>query len=95
MKLLLCLDCGDVLALRPEPRRCACGAVEGRYLDDLSTVEQSEGSISIALHNGDLRAAIEAFRSTPDAWRPASCFRAYLNPRCEPDVRYVPTDPRP
>lgn len=93
MKLLLCLDCGDVVALRPERRSCACGAVSGRYLDDLATVEQSEGSISIALHNGDLKAAIEAFRKTPDAWRPAFCFRAYLNPRCESDVRYVPAEP--
>lgn len=93
MKLLLCLDCGDVVALRPELRTCACGAVKGRYLEDLATVEQSEGSISIALHNGDLKAAIEAFGRTPDAWRPAFCFRAYLNPRCETDVRYVPAEP--
>ena len=90
MKLLLCLDCGDVVALRTELRTCACGAVQGRYLEDRATVEQTEGSISIALHNGDLKAAIEAFGRTPDAWRPAFCFRAFLNPRCEPDVRYVP-----
>lgn len=93
MKLLLCLDCGDVVALRRELRTCACGAVRGRYLEDLATVEQSEGSISIALHNGDLGAAIEAFRKAPDAWRPAFCFRGFLNPRSEPDVRWVPAEP--
>ncbi len=90
MKLMCCLKCGDLVLMRPEPRSCACGAATGRYLEDRATVEQTHGSISIGLHNGDLKAAIEAFRKTPDTWRPAFCFRAYLNPLCETDVRYVP-----
>jgi len=89
MKLLLCLACGDVIKLHPTPRSCLCGAASGRYLDDLSTVEQTEGSISIALHNHDLRAAVEAFEDSPDAWHPLMVLRAYVNPRSETDVRFV------
>ncbi len=88
MKLLLCLSCGDVVRMRPEARACWCGASSGRYLDD-EIVEQTDGALSIALHNHDLRAAIDAFGASPDAWHPLMVFRAYLNPRSEPDVRYV------
>ncbi|MEJ7599407.1 MAG: hypothetical protein WKG01_15985 [Kofleriaceae bacterium] len=90
MKLLLCRDCGDVIRMRPEVRACFCGAASGRYVDD-ELVEQTEGSISIALHNHDLRTALDAFDQSPDGWHPLMVFRAYLNPRSEPDVRYVPS----
>lgn len=90
MKLLLCLRCGDVVQLRPEPRSCSCGHSTGRYLADLSTVEQTEGSVSLALHNHDLRAALEAYEGAPHAWHPLMVLRAYVNPTSEPDVRFVP-----
>jgi hypothetical protein len=95
MKLMLCPKCGDLVLMRLELRACSCGAAKGRYLDDRSTVEQTEGSISIAMHNGDLHTAVDAYRQAPDAWRPAFCFRAYLNPRCETDVRYLPPAQEP
>ena len=87
---MLCLSCGDVVQMRPELRSCACGASSGHYLDDCSTVEQTEGSISLALHNHDLRTALDSYAKSPDAWHPLMVFRAYVNPRTEPDVRYVP-----
>ena len=92
MKLLLCRACGDVIRMRPERRSCFCGAASGRYLEDSSTVEQTEGSLSIALHNHDLRAALVAFDEAPAPWHPLFVFRAYLNPTSEPDVRYLPPD---
>lgn len=89
MKLLFCLDCGDVVQMRPEPRSCVCGRASGRYLEDGATVEQTAGSVSIALHNHDLRDALAALQASPDAWHPLMVFRAYINPGCETDVRYV------
>lgn len=89
MKLMYCPQCGDLVLMRLEPRSCSCGAAQGRYLEDRATVEQTRGSVSIALHNGDLHTALAAYGKTPDAWRPAFCFRAFLNPHCEADVRYV------
>jgi hypothetical protein len=92
MKLLLCRKCADVILMRPELRACSCGAASGRYIDQ-ETVVQTEDTISIALHNHDLRAAIEAFDQSPDAWHPLMVFRAYINPRCEPDVKYASEPP--
>lgn len=89
MKLMLCRACGDVVALRPEPRSCLCGAARGRYLEDDSTVEQTAGTLSLALHNHDLRAAVQAYDERADAWHPLFVVRAYLNPTTEPDVRFV------
>jgi hypothetical protein len=94
MKLMYCPTCGDLVLLRIAPRTCACGAATGRYLEDRATVEQTHGSISIGVHNGDLQTAIATYRKTPEVWRPAFCFRAYLNPLCEADVRHVPAGER-
>ena len=89
MKLLYCPACNDVVLMRPEPRTCFCGASGGRYREDGSTVEQTRGTVSFALHNHDLRDAFAAFRADPAAWNPLMVFRAYLNPHCETDVVYV------
>ena len=90
MKLLYCRTCGDVVLMRREHRTCICGKSGGKYLEDGSTVEQTAGSLSFALHNHDLHAAFEAFEGAPDQWHPMFVFRAYLNPLCETDVVYVP-----
>lgn len=93
MKLMLCRACGDVVKLHPTERACLCGAARGRYLEDLSTVEQTAGTLSIALHNHDLRSAVEAYDERADVWHPLMVFRAYLNPTSEPDVRFVEAVP--
>jgi GNAT superfamily N-acetyltransferase len=58
---------------------------------DASLVVQTEGAVSIALDNHGLGAALQAFEHSPDSWHPMMVFHAYLNPRCETDVRYVAT----
>lgn len=88
MKLLYCPSCRDVLLMRHELRWCACGTHGGRYVDEENVV-QTEGSVSIALHNHDLRTALDVFSASPQAWHPLFTFRAYLNPHCESDVHYV------
>jgi hypothetical protein len=75
--------------MRLEERTCWCGQARGRYLDDRSTVEQSEGTLSIALDNRGLQEAVAVFDHEPDRWHPLMMFRAFLNPLCETDVRYV------
>jgi hypothetical protein len=93
MKLLLCLNCTDVVKMHDEMRHCRCGQSSGRYLEDGSTVEQTRGSMSIALDNYGLRDAIGAFRSNPNEWHPLMVFRAFLNPLSEPDVVYLEPEP--
>ena len=75
--------------MRPVLRSCLCGVSSGQYLEDGSTVEQTRGTVSIALNNHDLRDAVEVFRNEPAAWHPLMVFRAYLNPHSETDVVYV------
>lgn len=89
MKLLLCLRCGDVVQMREQQRSCLCGESSGRYLEDGSTVEQTAGSISLALHNGELRDALHVYHEAPGQWHPLMVFRAFVNPQCETDVRFV------
>ena len=88
MKLLLCLNCADVVLMRGETRHCQCGQSSGRYLEDGSTVEQTPGSMSIALDNYGLRDAISVFHDNPNEWHPLMVFRAFLNPLSEQDVVY-------
>lgn len=58
MKLLFCQKCYDVFKLDLEVmRQCKCGAVKGRYIDNLMA-EVSEEGISIAIGNGSLEEAI-------------------------------------
>jgi hypothetical protein len=95
VKLLMCTKCFDVVRMHSEPRSCRCGAATGHYLDN-EIVEQTAGSVSIALHNHDLRTALEAYAAAPSAWHPLFVFRAYINPTTEPDVRFVePPAPEP
>ena len=89
MKLLLCLNCADVVRMSGQVRHCLCGRSSGRYLDDGSTVEQTRGSLSIALHNHELSDAISVFNHNPNEWHPLLVFRAFLNPLSEPDVVYL------
>lgn len=92
MKLMLCRHCGDVVQMRPQVRVCVCGRSRGRYLDQ-ATVEQTEGSVSLALHNHDLRTAVEAFDENPAVWHPLMVFRAYVNPITEGDLRFAEPGP--
>lgn len=55
MKLLLCPACWDVFKLKTgKLRKCECGRVTGRYLDDGHHAETNGKGISIAIGNGSL-----------------------------------------
>ena len=47
------------------------------------------GALSLALHDHDLATAKQVFAERPDGWSPFFVMRAYLNPTCEQDVRWV------
>jgi hypothetical protein len=53
MKLLFCPSCFDVIKLDFEPRKCKCGLVAGKYIDDTYAVVNGEG-YSLAIGNGSL-----------------------------------------
>jgi hypothetical protein len=57
-----------IVKMGGQPRHCQCGQSSGRYLDDGSTVEQTLGSLSIALHNHELRDAISVLHDNANEW---------------------------
>jgi hypothetical protein len=93
MKLLFCVHCHDIVRLFSDRRSCKCGKSWGQYLADNSTTVQTDRSLSIAFANPDFTAAVEAFVKDRGANRsgfsPVLCFRAWMNPDSEADVRYV------
>lgn len=62
MKLIICVECNDVVALRRTMRRCECGKTYGRYRSDGLTAEVSENAVSLAIGNGAIVSAIANLR---------------------------------
>lgn len=61
MKLLNCLRCGDILALRVrKPRTCDCGESSGQYIDKIK-VEYEGPARVLGINNYDLAAARGGF----------------------------------
>jgi hypothetical protein len=96
MKLLYCGHCGDIVLLFLERRSCKCGRSWGQYLEDRSTTVQTECSLSLGFANADFWSAIKSLLTDRQANRsgfsPLLCFRAWINPDSEPDVKYLPED---
>lgn len=66
MKLLHCLDCHDVVALRTDGERaCACGGARGRYVDDL-VAEFSGRAVLLGFANRTLVHALQAHEQEPN-----------------------------
>ena len=57
MKLIFCLKCNDLVALKREPRTCQCGQSGGVYVD-ASVVEIHGPCMPIGIHNKELIWAI-------------------------------------
>lgn len=73
MKLLFCPDCGDVQKMLATFRRCRCGAVEGRYINDEDVEVTGERVEVIGIDNHSLSGAMrmKTMRSGSlplDAW---------------------------
>ena len=61
MKLLLCLECSDVVKLKvDELRFCSCGKAQGKYYEGGLHAEISGPCVSLGLHNQELVKAIKA-----------------------------------
>lgn len=60
MKLLLCMECQDIIRLIEDDLRfCKCGLCCGMYLDERQVVTNGNGT-SLAIGNGSLVQAIGA-----------------------------------
>ena len=61
MKLLMCLDCGDIFNLTNEIKACGCGKTTGQYIDNLNA-EYSGNCKPIGFANGSFMDAIKIQR---------------------------------
>lgn len=57
MKLILCANCGDVIALRKYTRFCECGSSSGHYIDNLNAKISGE-CIPLGIANNTLKMAL-------------------------------------
>jgi len=58
MKLILCIDCQDVVRLQHDTRYCKCGKASGRYVDDVNA-EVNEHAIPLGFANDDFVRAVQ------------------------------------
>jgi hypothetical protein len=62
MKLLYCSSCGDIFNLTKTTKACSCGAVSGKYKDNLTAEYTGRGAIPIGFANSTF---IDAVRCQP------------------------------
>ena len=102
MKLMVCFACNDVLALRMEPRTCACGRTSGRYVDGLNAViyGDADGHLALGFANSSFRRAIGEQREHGDlpcsgrfgGHPPGREFEAFILPADCPSMTYFEND---
>lgn len=84
MKLLLCSNCGDMLALtRGEVRFCKCLATAGQYLADGLNAEVRGPYVAFGMNTGDIgRQARRVLRGDfPTPYTAESAVEAWVMPR--------------
>lgn len=88
MKLVLCIQCGDIFSLRINTRGCACGSSRGRYVDSNMVTAEISGSNSVVIsfNDLDLRCAID---NQVTRGRAANEFAAYIAPKDIKTVKMV------
>jgi len=88
MKLVMCLECEDVVRLFPEtPRWCQCKAVGGVYVDGVNAKVWGERAYVIGFLNSSLARAI---KHRPDRADQGERFEAFVIPRESESIQMVP-----
>lgn len=59
MKLIYCIECGDVVALRKQERYCVCGKSKGAYGPDGLHATISGPTIPLGFANASFRQALQ------------------------------------
>ena len=59
MKLLFCSNCNDIFNLNHKEKRCGCGKVSGKYIDNINAVTNGKG-YSLAIGNGSFDIALNS-----------------------------------
>lgn len=84
MKLLFCQECEDIIRLKSHEKKCDCGKVKGRYLDNINAV-YSGPAIPIGIDNNFLATAIRCYPNIPD--KKSMKITAFLIPKKTPQLK--------
>ena len=84
MKLLYCLECGDLFNLTEETKSCKCEAASGRYTDDLNATYS--GGVPIGFANSSF---VRALREQPESGMGKN-FEAFVIPKSCPTMLRQP-----
>jgi predicted nucleic acid-binding Zn-ribbon protein len=57
MKLLACIDCGDIFNLTSKEKSCSCGKTKGRYINDIDA-EYEGNAQPIGFSNPSFRTSL-------------------------------------
>lgn len=83
MKLLLCKNCQDVIRLIDEERKCRCGSVKGRYINEIYAEYSGEHAVPIGFANGSL---VHAVHNQPETGM-GEGFEAFVIPKNCPTMK--------
>lgn len=61
MKLLMCLNCGDIFNLTMKEKSCGCGETKGKYIDNLNAEYEGDAQ-PIGMANGSFMESLKIQR---------------------------------
>jgi len=96
MKLLICLECGDIFSLNRKLKICSCGKTQGQYIDNLN-VEIKGNCKAIGFANDSFKKAYQLQKIEDDAQttinKPVCCegknFEAFFIPESATSIKRV------
>lgn len=84
MKLIVCLNCNDVVSLRNQERSCYCGESGGHYTDSLNAVVWGK-AVPLGFDNLSF---VRALQHRPDSGQ-GNTFTAFVIPVECPTVQKI------
>lgn len=86
MKLILCLECTDIIRLTKEYKTCDCGKCGGKYTDDINAVYFGNAQ-PIGIGNTSLLKAIklQEIENREHKNKPVCCEGVPFNAFCIPE----------
>lgn len=84
MKLLFCKNCGSIFNLDFHEKKCKCGNVKGRYVDDVKAIYSGNDAMPIGIDNFSFAGAVS---NQPEDGK-GKRFEAFVIPKkCDTFVR--------
>lgn len=97
MKLLICLECGDIFNLTFKEKTCGCGETSGKYIDSLNA-EIKGNCQPIGFSNKKFKMAyqLQKYEDAAQENKPICCdgvpFDAFFIPEAATSIKRIKKD---